>query len=505
MPSGIKIDKSLREKVFTPDLIRKIVSVTFEASLFSISYLENLSMKTHYSMNKTEKQSRRDFIAISGSALAGSLFLHPVAQALSIFDKPGQKMKLAMVGTGVRGLAMWGRDVIRAYKDQVEFVGLSDKNEGRMKYGKTFMGVDCPLFLSADQMLKETKPDVLIVTTMDSTHHEFIVKGLLAGMNVISEKPMTTDEVKVKAILDAERKSGKKLIVTFNYRYSPHRQKLYELLRAGEIGTITSVDFHWYLDTSHGADYFRRWHGQKEFGGTLLVHKSTHHFDLLNWWLDSDPEEVFAYGSLEFYGKNGPFRSKICRGCPHASKCDFHWDITKNEHLTKLYVENEQYDGYHRDGCVFREEIDIYDKMAVQIKYKNNVQVSYSLTTYSPYEGYRIAFNGTQGRLEAWIKESQPWDEKNEDELVLVKNFGERSIITVPQGGGGHGGGDTRLKDKLFLDPSKPDPWRQSAGSRDGAMSCLVGIAARNSIEQGKPIKIQDLTDIPLAVSGRGA
>jgi hypothetical protein len=142
--------------------------------------------------------------------------------------------------------------------------------------------------------------------------------------------------------------------------------------------------------------------------------------------------------------------------------------------------------------------------MAVQIKYKNQVQVSYSLTTYSPYEGYRIAFNGTKGRLEAWIKERQPWEEADADEIHLTTNFGERQIITIPHGGGGHGGGDTRLKDKLFKDPAMADPWRQSAGSRDGAMSILVGIAARNSIESGKPVKIADLTDIELKESGRG-
>jgi predicted dehydrogenase len=456
-------------------------------------------------VDKNQTQSRRDFIAKGGSLLAGSFFVHPIAEALTIWDRPGEKMRLALIGTGVRGCSMFGRDVMGVYKDQVEFVGLSDKNEGRLSYGKQYIGADCPLFADADEMLAKTKPDVLIVTTMDSTHHEFIIKGLNAGINVISEKPMTTDEFKCQAILDAERKSGKRLIVTFNYRYSPHRQKLYELLRAGEIGTLTSVDFHWYLDTSHGADYFRRWHGYKEKGGTLLVHKSTHHFDLLNWWINSDPAEVFAYGQLEFYGKNGPFRGTTCRGCVHAEKCDFHWDITKSDHLMKLYVENEQYDGYHRDGCVFREDITSYDKMAVQIKYKNDVQVSYSLTTYSPYEGYRIAFNGTEGRLEAWIKEKQPWDEKDEDEIHLTKNFGKREIIVIPSGGGGHGGGDTRLKDKLFKDPTMADPYRQSAGSRDGAMSILVGIAARNSIETGKPIKIQDLTDIPLLPSGRGA
>jgi len=464
----------------------------------------NLTIQIDATMNTFTNSSRRNFIKRSGTALAGSFLVHPLAQALSLFPGLDRKMKLVLVGTGIRGLSMWGRDVVKAYSDRVEFVGLSDKNEGRMQLGKAYMEVDCPLYLDFDQMLRETSPDVVIVTTMDSTHHEFIIKGLNAGMHVITEKPMTTDELKVQAILDAERLSGKQVLVTFNYRYSPHRQKLYELLQEGAIGKVTSVDFHWYLDTSHGADYFRRWHGIQAHSGSLLVHKASHHFDLLNWWINSDPEEVFAYGSLEFYGKNGPFRSKSCRGCPHASSCDFYWDITKNEYLTKLYVDNEKYDGYLRDGCVFREEIDSFDKMAVQIRYKNKVQVSYSLTTYSPYEGYRIAFNGTEGRLEAWIKESQPWEEKNEDELVLVKNFGERSIIAVPHGLGGHGGGDTRLKDKLFLDPNQADPWRQSAGSRDGAMSCLIGIAARHSIEQGKPIQIQDLTTIPLQESGRG-
>ena len=464
----------------------------------------NLTIQIDATMNTFTNSSRRNFIKRSGTALAGSFLVHPLAQALSLFPGLDRKMKLVLVGTGIRGLSMWGRDVVKAYSDRVEFVGLSDKNEGRMQLGKAYLEVDCPLYLDFDQMLRETSPDVVIVTTMDSTHHEFIIKGLNAGMHVITEKPMTTDEQKVQAILDAERLSGKQVLVTFNYRYSPHRQKLYELLQEGAIGKVTSVDFHWYLDTSHGADYFRRWHGIQAHSGSLLVHKASHHFDLLNWWLNSDPEEVFAYGSLEFYGKNGPFRSKSCRGCPHASSCDFYWDITKNEYLTKLYVDNEKYDGYLRDGCVFREEIDSFDKMAVQIRYKNKVQVSYSLTTYSPYEGYRIAFNGTEGRLEAWIKESQSWEEKNEDELVLVKNFGERSIIPVPHGLGGHGGGDTRLKDKLFLDPNQADPWRQSAGSRDGAMSCLIGIAARHSIEQGKPIQIQDLTTIPLRESGRG-
>jgi predicted dehydrogenase len=94
------------------------------------------------------------------------------------------------------------------------------------------------------------------------------------------------------------------------------------------------------------------------------VHKATHHFDLLGWWTDLEPEEVFAYGSLEFYGKNGKQRGTNCRNCQHASSCDFFWDVTKNQYYKMLYADNENHDGYLRDGCVFNEDIDIFDKMA---------------------------------------------------------------------------------------------------------------------------------------------
>jgi len=390
---------------------------------------------------------------------------------------------------------MWGIPVIKEFGDLVEFVGLCDINPGRVATAKNMMKVNCPTYTDLDKMLKETKPDLLIVTTVDNTHHLQIIKGMEYGADIITEKPMTTDEAKCQAIIDAEKKTGKKVHVTFNYRYSPHRQKIYELLHSDAIGKVTSVDFHWYLDVHHGADYFRRWHRLKEKGGTLLVHKSTHHFDLLNWWLDSDPEEVYANGALEFYGKNNPFRHTHCRPCPHKQNCKFYWDITKDERLMKLYVENEKYDGYYRDGCVWREDIDIYDKMAVQVKYANNVQVSYSLTTYSPFEGYRISFNGTKGKMEAWIKERQPWEVEPFDQIEITSNFGKREIVKISNTEEGHGGGDARLRKRLF-NPSGADTYKQAAGSRDGAMSILVGIAARQSIETKKPIKIESLTSL---------
>ncbi|MEL6654667.1 MAG: Gfo/Idh/MocA family oxidoreductase, partial [Bacteroidota bacterium] len=341
---------------------------------------------------------RRKFLTSVGMLAAGSMALP--AWGFGLKDR---KLKVALVGTGVRGTSFWGKRLVEQYSEILEFVGLSDINEGRLRYALDYMGVSCPTFLDFEEMVQETQPDLVIVTTKDSTHHEFIIKGLDMGCDVLTEKPLTTDERKCQAILDAEGRNRKKVIVGFNYRWSPYMTKIKQLLSEGAIGKITSVDFHWYLNTYHGASYFRRWHGQREAGGTLWVHKATHHFDLLNWWLDSDPAEVFAYGALEHYGSNGPFRGDNCRTCDHKKECKFHWDITKSERSMRLYTDNEQYDGYVRDNCLFRHEINIYDKMSAQIKYANDVIVNYSLTTYSPFEGWRIAFNGMDGRLEAWL------------------------------------------------------------------------------------------------------
>lgn len=459
---------------------------------------------------------RRTFLGYTAAAGA-SLMLHPFESFASATDG---KIKLAQVGTGHRGSGFWGKDLLANFGERVEFVGLYDINPGRLAYAKKLYKTDCPAFSGFDEMLQKTRPDYVIVTTVDATHDEFIVKALEAGCNVITEKPMTTDEEKCKRILEAEKKSGKKVVVAFNYRHSVHAMQLKELLAQERVGKITSVDFNWYLNVYHGADYFRRWHGRMAKSGSLWVHKATHHFDLLNWWVNSEPVEVSAYGKLEHYGKNNSFRGTTCRGCEYKDKCKFFWDITKDQRLTDLYVKNEHHDGYVRDGCVWSNDIDIYDKMSAQIIYANGITANYSLTTYSPYEGWQIAFNGTKGRIETW--EDIPYLQKMQDdqskrhanemsnaddavagevrEIMVMDNFEKNyEIFTTPKIKGGHGGGDIRMQRRIFVDKND-NPHHVMAGTREGAMSILIGIAARKSIALKRPVKISELTDlVPMA------
>ncbi len=442
-----------------------------------------------------KNMNRRQFMASAGAATGGAMLLS--STSVKAVTQSSKKLRVALVGTGVRGCSMWGRNLVENYADYVEMVGLCDHNPGRVNYAKQYIGCDCPVFTDLDELVRKQKPETLIVTTEDSAHHKIIIRGLELGCNIITEKPLTIDEQKAQAIIDAEKKSGKNVIVTFNYRYPPYRAKIKELLMQGLIGEITSAEFQYYLSDNHLAAYMRRWHGEACRGGTLWVHKGTHHFDMANWYIDSEPKEVFAYATLERFGSNGAFRGQSCRNCAHSGKCAYFWDITKNGHLHNLYTKNEQYDGYVRDNCVFRHQIDIFSKHSAVIKYANGVYLNYSLTGDSDYEGYWIAFNGTKGRLEARI---EGFDSKEYNELVFIPNsrFTDEpaQIIKAEHQAGGHWGGDPIMLDKIFVHPDKPDPLGQQAGVRDGVMSILIGIAARKSVYTGKPVNIADLTDL---------
>ena len=436
----------------------------------------------------TDGISRREFVKSATGAAVGTW-------AATLPVKAAAPRRYAIVGTGIRGVSMWGAPIVADYKDVAEFVGLCDINPLRLEAAKKQIGAQCPTFTNFDEMLAKAKPDLLMVTTVDATHTDFIVRAMERGVDVATEKPMVIDEKQCQQVLDAEKRTGKKLIVTFNYRYAPKHTKIKEVLMAGEIGKVTSVDFHWFLDTSHGADYFRRWHRLRSRSGSLWVHKASHHFDLINWWLDADPVNVSAFGRLANYGKNGSYRHTNCRPCPHKTQCQYHWDITRTANLVELYVNAESADGYLRDGCVFKEDIDIFDTMNAVVSYSNGATMSYSVNAFMPVEGYALAFNGTKGRLEVRDYERQPWDAGTDSEIYLIRNFGKRERVEVPSVTEGHGGGDTILRDIVFRGKEVPAHLRLPT-SRAGAMSCLTGIAARQSCDTGRVIAIKDLVKI---------
>lgn len=423
------------------------------------------------------------------------------------------KMKYALVGVGGRAEFFYSA-IAMEYKWTAELVAFCDMNQSRMDYANNLL-VDQYEYHAVrtykpdafDRMIELEKPDAVIVTSIDRTHHTYIIRAMELGCDVITEKPMTVDEHKCQAILGAVKRTGRKLRVTFNYRYAPHHTKAKELILDGVIGKINSVHFEWLLNTQHGADYFRRWHRDKRNSGGLLVHKSTHHFDLVNFWIGSQPDTVFAFGDLAFYGrenaeKRGETRfydratgNAIAKGDPFALHLD------QNEQLKSLYLDAEHEDGYRRDQSVFGDGISIEDTMGVLVRYKNNAILTYSLNAYMPWEGYRIAFNGSKGRLEMNIIEQSyvnSGGEKSQEgalkdqTIIVYPMFAAAYEVEVEEGVGGHGGGDPVLLNDIFGTPA-PDKFNRAANHVDGARSILTGIAANRSMRTGQPVQIDEL------------
>lgn len=423
------------------------------------------------------------------------------------------KKRYALIGTGGRARFFY-EAVAREFRETSELVAFCDINQTRMDYANRILVEKCeyhavPTYKCSDfdRMIAEQKPDFVIVTTVDRTHHKYIIRAMELGCDVISEKPMTVDEEKCQEILDAIERTGKQLRVTFNYRYSPHNTKIRELIMDGVIGDVYSVHFEWLLNTKHGADYFRRWHRDKRNSGGLLVHKSTHHFDLVNFWLGTQPQTVFALGSLNFYGRENAEKRGVtdfyqrATGNPIAKDDPFALHLDANEGLKQMYLNAEHEDGYQRDQSVFGDGINIEDTMGVVVRYKNNAMLTYSLNAYMPWEGFNVVFNGSKGRIEMKVVEQSYVNAGGSKDIegavkkksiVVFPMFDAPYEVDVVEGKGGHGGGDPVLLKDIFDKPAD-DRFNRAASHVDGAMSILTGIAGNKSIRTGLPVNVDSL------------
>ena len=329
----------------------------------------------------------------------------------------------------------------------MEFVGLCDINPLRVEVAKADGGV-VPDLHDFDRDADHGEAGPPDGDDRRRLHSEFIVRAMERGVDVMTEKPMVIDEKQCQAVLDAEKKSGRKIVVTFNYRYAPKHQTIKELLmarrdRASHLRRLLVVSRH-----PHGADYFRRWHRLRSKSGSLWVHKAP---PLRSRQLVARRRsgQVSAFGNLRTTARAAPSVTRRVAVPPPGQVPLLlgHHQGPEPDGSTTVRVGRR----LQRDGCVFKEDIDIFDTMNAIVRYSNGVNMSYSVNTFMPIEGYCLAFNGTKGRLEVRDYERQAWDPGEETEMYLIKNFGQREKIE-PKGSSArrHGGGDTRLRDLIF-------------------------------------------------------
>ncbi|GAB2990952.1 Gfo/Idh/MocA family protein [Actinotalea caeni] len=426
-------------------------------------------------------------------------------------------MRYAVAGTGSRA-GMYVGALTGEHAGAGELVAWCEPNPTRAAWYDGRVGASLPRYEPADleRMIAEERVDRLVVTAPDHAHADVVARAMRAGADVVVEKPLTISEQGCRTIVEAMRETGRDLVMTFNYRYSPRNSELRRVIADGEIGRVLSVHFEWVLDTAHGADYFRRWHREKDKSGGLLIHKSSHHFDLVNWWLQDVPVRVYATGGLAFYGPEGAGAAKAgerpARGTGAPADDPWSLDLTADERLKALYHDAEHHDGYIRDQDVFAPGITIEDDLGLVVDYAGGAFMTYNLTAHGPWEGYRVVVNGSEGRAEldvverSWVEASgavvdpsaNPVEQAERtrpvgERLVVQRHWEPAREVEIPAGKGGHGGGDAFLLQDIFEPGTREDPLGQAAGVLDGVRAVCVGIAGNASLVSGQAVRVADL------------
>jgi Predicted dehydrogenases and related proteins len=434
-----------------------------------------------------------------------------------------RRTRYALCGLSVRALyhfllPLLGRATGPGANDfsaESEVVGILDIDGDRVRAFNERLGLDIPFFDAAggvERFIEETRPDTLLVAGPDHTHEEHIVAGLRAGLRVIAEKPAVISCAQMRNVLEAEKNSRGRLVVAHNGRYNPQLGAVKEAVLRGEIGRITNVEYVYNLDTFHGPSYFYRWNRERAKSGGLSVHKGVHHFDILSWLLGAPPETVFGFGALNYFGPEGahnPARgadraltlTEVRERCPYfakhyrrrldpaAGRPNTGWDALQLPYKA-------QYPG---DAYIYDAEIDIEDTYSAVIAFHGGASATYSCNFSAPYEGYRLAINGTAGRIEAERRihpdpTGRTQAEETEDTIRILPLFGEPRTVKIPRPRGGHGGSDPVIQRDLFTGVSEHSRrLGLVADSYAGALAVGVGEGLWRSIKENRPFTLREL------------
>ena len=401
--------------------------------------------------------------------------------------------KIVLIGASMRATA-FVKTLRNNFADSYKIVGILDCDPGKMKgFKETYALEDVPAFTDFDEMCKAVAPDMVIVSTVDATHKEYIVKALDRKIACVSEKPLCINAEQCREILAAQERNPEVFAVTsHNARYLPMTLKMKELIDQGVIGKVMRMEYAEMLDRYHGTSYFRRWNSRRKNSNGLQLHKSCHHFDKMNFLLNSHAVEVMADGCLTAYGNKVPhkYEGVNCHTCQYAKECPDYQDYNH-----KVF----QSDMYTPDMCIYSPEIDIEDNYSATIKFANGVMCSYSLCAHAQYEGEIIIVEGEKGRLESrhtYCREVVANDQNVHGDNVVYTStlrlfrFRQSGFedIEFAEGSGGHGGADLNVFTDIFSDPPAPNV----PTLMDGVQAVLTGCALVESMKTGKKCMVQE-------------
>jgi len=371
-----------------------------------------------------------------------------------------KEINIGIVGAGGRsGLA---KHLFNAH-DNVKLRAIYDPDKKIMEERLKFLNSpDAKRCNTYEEVTHDKSIDWVMVFSPNCYHCEHILSAFDAGKNVFAEKPLATTIEDCEKIYKAHKKSNLVFATGFVLRYAPLYRKVRELLDAGEIGKIISIDANDNFSPALGSYIMKNWRRFKKFSGPHILEKCCHDIDLLNWFVGSVPSKIASFGGRNFF-------------------------IPENQHMFDKFKDQEGkslFEGWadpHGEKSPFTAEKDIMDNQIAILEYRNNIRVMFQATFSNAIPERRMYFSGTEGTMIAELYTGE----------LHVRRIGEESVRVFQMTGGGHAGGDEIIM-KEFYETMATGKEPRSSGN-EGLESAVTAIAIEDAKDKMQVLDLEPI------------
>ncbi len=415
---------------------------------------------------------------------------------------------VSILGVGARGGTVYGPTIFANKKFKI--VALCDIRKERLdRFGFEWDIPDDMRFLDEKEFFEKKRSDLIIIATQDKDHVRMGIKAMQLGYDVLMEKPISPYKDELFALIEAQKKYNKKVMICHVLRYAPAFVKVKQLLDNGEIGQLRLIESVEQVAYWHQAHSFVRGNWRKEEETSpMIMAKCCHDLDLLQYYANSKCDTIFSVGNLSYFNsENKPSdASERCISCKYINSCPYSAE--------NIYVKRWKEKGMPKDGwpfnivcnkvpltehdirnsysqnqygkCVFACDNDVVDNQTTTILFKNGVKANLIMTGFTSDIGRVMCFYGTTGNIK--------FDEAND--LLSIETFGQpKKTLKISElvddktvNSYGHGGGDyVMLKDLYEMVTSGTECGTSLENSIE---SHLMALAAEESRKSGKVIKL---------------
>jgi len=406
-------------------------------------------------------------------------------------------IQAALIGAGARGMNAYASYALD-YPQEIKFIAVAEARDDRRRKFAQLHGIPEDMqFTSWEELLDKPKLcEALLICTQDNMHFKPTMKAIEKGYKILLEKPMSPKPIEALQMAEEVERQGGMMTVCHGMRYSTYYSALKEIIDSGVIGKVTSIQWTENVGFWHQAHSFVRgnWRNSIE-SSPMILQKSCHDMDMLQWLVDAECVKVSSFGSLSYFNEaNAPEGStaRCTDGCKVEHECPYSalkWYLNDKDewpsNVVTLEPDIEKRRKALEEGpygrCVYRCDNDVVDHQVVNLLFDNDVTVSFTMTAFSKEINRTFKIFGTKGEIRG---------NHNMNDIEINYFSGRSEKISPEQVEGGHHGADTLIM-RSFVQQVRNNDTQGKTSAMVSAKSHLIAFAAEKSRVTGESVDME--------------